>query len=386
MINVQDFKIDAGEVNPISISLLQGEAVEFHFTLFADGIKIPLVSSAEVYYRHDEMEEGLWYRDSAQVSNGVVIWQWDSSLDVGAKKYSWFVRARGSSTSDVSYRILGKFNMLKSPNFTPNQIPLPRQTLDFADIEVLNAPYYTKSEINSELNSIDARINGHDDEIDEAKETLRQHKSNHNNPHRVRVEQLTKKSASSGLCGVVWGASDYYKQGEIRFYFDPAMYRRGNGLVQITMPDYLPPVDGVDIGGVSVSYSGEFVLAEQGNHTGWIFRSTTTQNVNGLDLYIFASINVTDLLKRESSYAVWVGVGTNTNPTDYSHSAEVVTASFDSSTTYSPITNSNYTPSGIYKVLTEEVLRDEETGLPYTLKVSNGELHLVRYREESFEG
>lgn len=234
--------------------------------------------------------------------------------------------------------------------------------------------YYTKSEVDNNLSGY------------VKKEDLNNHANDTSNPHKVKVEQITKKSASAGSCGVEWGDSNYYKQGYIWFYFDPAMYRRGTMEGSITMPDYTT-IDGVNIGGETISFNGECVFAEQGNHSGWIFRSTTPKSVNGLELYVFASVSVPDLLKKDTSYAVWVGVGTTTNPTDYSHSAEVVTATFDSNSSgYSLITESSYTPSGIYKVLTEEMLRDEETGLPYTLKVSNGNLKLVRYREESFEG
>lgn len=232
--------------------------------------------------------------------------------------------------------------------------------------------YYTKSEVDNNLSDY------------VKKEDLNNHANDTSNPHKVKVEQITKKSASAGLCGAVWSATTYYKQGEIRYYFDPAMYRRGNVWANITMPDYLS-VDGVNLGGVTIDYYGEFVFVEQGNSSGWIFRSATTKSVNGLELYIFVSINVPELLKKESDLAVWAGVGTTQNPSDYSHSAEAVTAGFDSNSSYSAlITNSNYETSGVYRVLTEELLRDRKTGIPYTLAVEDGQLRLVRYTENEF--
>lgn len=209
------------------------------------------------------------------------------------------------------------------------------------------------------------------------------HINNTNNPHGVTAEHLTKKSESAGRCDVRWGASDYYKQGEVIFHFDPAMYRRGYGYAEIRMPDYMT-VDGVDIGGVTVDYYGDFVFAEQGNPSGWVFRSAETENVNGLELYIFISISIPDLLKKDTSYAVWVGVGTTQNCADYAHSAEIVTAGFDSGSSYSAITYNYYEQSGVYRVLTEEQLRDKKTGLPYTLAVEDGQLRLVRYTENEF--
>lgn len=391
MINKFKYQIDLAYPRSIDLTVMHGESIELDIDITINGEPWTSTSNAIELLWQDPSMGDSWYTTRASRTGSTVTVDWKGSMDTGAELYRWFIRLTGPG-EDQSYRVYGKFRMQKSPGFVPNQLPKPTNTLDFRAFTVINAPYYTKTYLDAELNSINTRLTGHDEEIDElrkvitggANESLKQHEENHNNPHKVKVEQLTKKSASAGACGVVWGASNYYKQGEARFYFDPAMYRKGYGFVQITMPEYMF-VDGVDISGVSVDYYGNFVFADEGNHSGWIFRSTETRNVNGLELYIFVSINVPDLLKRESSYAVWVGIGTTTNPTDYSHSAEIVTASFDGSTSYSPITNSTYEQSGIYKVLTEEILRDKKTGLPYTLAVENGQLRLVRYTENEFE-
>lgn len=392
MINKFSYAIDLAYPRSIDLTVMHGESIELDIDITINGEPWTSTSNTiEMLWQEPSMNDS-WYTTTASRTGSTVTVDWKGSMDTGAELYRWFIRLTGPG-DDQSYRVYGKFRMQKSPGFVPNQLPKPTNTLDFRAFTVVNAPYYTKDYLDAELKSINTRITGQDAEIDElrkvitggANESLKQHEENNNNPHKVTAEQLTKKSASAGRCDVRWGASNYYKQGEVSFYFDPAMYRKGYGLAKITMPDYMF-VDGVMIGGTSVDFYGEFVFAEQGNHSGWIFRSTETKNVNGLELYIFVSISVPDLLKKDTSYAVWVGVGTTTNPTDYSHSAEVVTASFDSGSSYSVITNSNYEQSGVYRVLTEAMLRDEKTGLPYTLKVSNGELHLVEYREESFEG
>ena len=394
MINKFKYQIDLAYPRSIDLTVMHGESIELDIDITINGEPWTSTSNTIEMLWQDPSMGDSWYTTTASRIGSTVTVDWKGSLDTGAELYRWFIRLKGPG-DDQSYRVYGKFRMQKSPGFVPNQLPKPTNTLDFSSFEVVNAPYYTKEYLDAELNSIKTKLTGHDKEIDElrnsitggANESLRQHEENYNNPHRVKVEQLTKKSASAGLCGAVWSANNAYKQGEIRFYFDPAMYRKGYVYANITMYDYIT-INGVDIGGETIDYYGEFVFAEQGNHTGWLFRSTTTTNVNGLELYIYVSISVPDLLKKNtSSYVVWAGVGTTTNATDYSNSAEVVSAGFDANSSYNAlITNSNYEPSGIYKVLTEEVLRDETTGLPYTLKVSNGELHLVQYREESFEG
>lgn len=389
--------IDTAGALPIDIHAMHGESILLNVELcnYGEPIKTAEQLTCKAYYQDiDTSSPNEWYESDEAVilhenDSTSVEFFWSDKLDGGADAYRYFIRLENGDS--ISYAIRGNIYLAASPGFVPNEIDFPIQTLDFNAIVVENPPYYKQAEVDKKINSIEKTLEEHAKDIEDirdaatggADESLKKHEQNYNNPHKVKVEQLTKKSESAGACGAVWGASSYYKQGEVRFYFDPAMYRKGYVHTTITMPDYMY-VDGVEIGGASVDFYGEFVFAEQGNYSGWIFRSTETKNVNGLELYLFVSISVPDLLKKDTSYAVWVGVGTTTNPTDYSHSAEVVTASFDNSTSYSPITNSNYTPSGIYKVLTEEMLRDEKTGLAYTLKVSNGELHLVQYREESF--
>lgn len=402
MINTINTRIDTARALPIALNFRHGETVLISIALYNQGqpLKLNEEVAATLFYRTNDLADNQWYKsdDSVEIDNdgnfSIVNLLWTGNLDNGADFYQYAIQL--TEGTNHSYAIHGSIALENSPGFVPNSISLPVKLLDFSSVQVANAPYYTKSEIDAAQDEINNTLNEHAKFLEDlrkdmtggANESLKTHEENFNNPHNVKVEQLTKKSASAGLCGAAWNATNYYKQGEIRFYFDPTMYRRGIILVSITMPNFLPPIDGVDISGASVYFNGEGVLAEQGNHTGWIFRSTTTTNVNGLDLYVFASINVPDLIKRNtSSYVVWVGVGTTTNVSDYSHSAEAVTAGFDSnSSSYAFITSSGFTPSGIYKVLTEEMLRDEETGLAYTLKVNNGELHLVQYREESFEG
>ena len=39
----------------------------------------------------------------------------------------------------------------KSPGFTPASLPIPVPPLDFAGLEVLNAPYYTQAETDARI-------------------------------------------------------------------------------------------------------------------------------------------------------------------------------------------------------------------------------------------
>lgn len=380
MLNVQEFKIDTNEVNPISISLLQGEAVEFRFLLYKDGTKITAISSAEVYYRHDDMEEGEWYKSTAQVSNGVVVWNWDNSLDVGARRYAWFVRAKGSGAMDVSYRALGKFNMLKSPNFTPNELELPAKVLDFATIEVLNAPYYTKSQMDSEIDAIDLRLQGHDEEIDalreeitgDAEETLKQHEENYNNPHRVKASQLTEKSPTAGSLNIVFNDENQGLSGSFNFGFDPSMYNEGALSFSLNVGEYAPP----PIASKTLSYNGNVHLAffDNGNP---VF--VTESTIEGIYFYV-STIYITTTPESTTTKALlFFMIG----GTQDAQSISDVTPFGDVLAQYATI--HTYISSGTYQVITEAMLRDKVTGKAFTICVENGELKLQEYRATKYE-
>ncbi len=70
--------------------------------------------------------------------------------DVGAAFYNVIVRAETPS-GEVNYTAFARLRMLDSPGFAPGVLPLPTQTLDFADITVFNAPYYTKAETDERI-------------------------------------------------------------------------------------------------------------------------------------------------------------------------------------------------------------------------------------------
>ena len=70
--------------------------------------------------------------------------------DVGAAFYNVIVRAETPS-GEVNYTAFARLRMLDSPGFAPGALPLPTQTLDFADITVFNAPYYTKAETDARI-------------------------------------------------------------------------------------------------------------------------------------------------------------------------------------------------------------------------------------------
>ena len=137
-----------------SFALYRGETATFEPRLKINGVVATNAEIAAVWYTTNTMSsvasgEGGWWRlDNATFA---------PSNDVGAVSYRFFVefRDQGSGSSQESvlttdhwplatetiYRANGTLRMLPSPGVTPNALPLPAKTIDFAEVEVENAPW-----------------------------------------------------------------------------------------------------------------------------------------------------------------------------------------------------------------------------------------------------
>ena len=89
----------------------------------------------------------IWYttnNSSSVVSGEGGWWKTDGLVfhptnDVGAAAYRFFLEGRDEIGRD--WHANGLLRLLPSPGFTPNTLPLPVATLDFATITVLNPPW-----------------------------------------------------------------------------------------------------------------------------------------------------------------------------------------------------------------------------------------------------
>lgn len=66
--------------------------------------------------------------------------------DVGAAFYNVMVRAETPGGA-VNYTAFARLRMLDSPGFAPGVLPLPAQSIDFADVTVFNAPWATPADV-----------------------------------------------------------------------------------------------------------------------------------------------------------------------------------------------------------------------------------------------
>ena len=117
------------EPSSATFAAYHGETVEFR----------PVASNvvfSSVYYQTNGMGQAWWQTD------GLVF---HPTNDIGAAAYRFFVAGHDATGRD--WRANGLLRMLDSPGFEPNVLAPPVVTLDFATMDVLNAPYYLKSEV-----------------------------------------------------------------------------------------------------------------------------------------------------------------------------------------------------------------------------------------------
>lgn len=128
------------EARAQAFSLYQGETATFEPTFRVNGAPATNVAVEAVYYQTNGMGRAWWRLDGNTFA---------PSNDCGAASYRFFVAA--SDQGGKVYRANGTLRMLPSPGFSPNEIELPVARLDFADVAVANAPYYTKTETDSRI-------------------------------------------------------------------------------------------------------------------------------------------------------------------------------------------------------------------------------------------
>lgn len=258
-------------------------------------------------------------------------------------------------------------------------LPLPRvleivgnvkkgQILVFADEtgqKVIAADISSDTELAELITAINKRI-------DELSEGNVAHVEDYNNPHKVKVGQLTDKSA--GTLVIVFDDVPQNLSGEFRFEFDPYMFNRGNLSFTLNVGEYAPP----PIANRTINYNGKVHIIEnwEGNNQWPVF---VTEGRVGDSVYFY--VQVIDLKEDATSSArlffLIGGDGDATSPSQITPFGDCVP---------STISEFVYRQGGIFQVLTEKILRDKETHKAYTICVENGELKLQEYRISEYEG
>ena len=124
------FDVDISTERPAASNeaYYHGETIEFRAVRGRS--VVTNVEYSCVYYQTNGMDSVWWHTD------GLVF---HPTNDVGAASYRFFLEGRDDLGRD--WHANGLLRLLPSPGFTPNTIELPVARLDFAAVEVANAPW-----------------------------------------------------------------------------------------------------------------------------------------------------------------------------------------------------------------------------------------------------
>lgn len=142
----QHWTVETSRVQPAQFEAFHGETIELAATMQSYGKPLAITNDLiGIYWQTNGMGSAYWTAP-AVLSNNVMIARWEPSMDVGANVYSCFIGAPGEI-----YRAAFQLRLRPSPGANPSELPLPVQAIDFAQIEVRNAPYYTRGETDARI-------------------------------------------------------------------------------------------------------------------------------------------------------------------------------------------------------------------------------------------
>lgn len=102
---------------------------------------LPAGATARLWYTALGVDTGGWWSAPAAVDpdSGLAIATWTPQMDCDAQLYTCYIQI--SAGGAANYRALCTMRMLQSPGSSPNRLPLPAPTIDFATVEALNPPW-----------------------------------------------------------------------------------------------------------------------------------------------------------------------------------------------------------------------------------------------------
>jgi len=112
-----------------------GDALALRATITYNGLPLPYQGEARLYAQTNGMGSVWWDLAAAEVSSNVLSAVWSPLFDTGADVVDIFLGAPSN------YQAHARIRFLPSPGPVPNELPLPVPVIDFAAIEVVNAPW-----------------------------------------------------------------------------------------------------------------------------------------------------------------------------------------------------------------------------------------------------
>ena len=141
--------VETSRVQPASFDAYQGETLTFEAALQSKGKPLEAPLNYSFFWQTNGMGSTYWEApcpvpssslDGA--STNVMFATFTPSMDVGARVYNCFI----GSPSNI-YHAAFQLRLRPSPGALPNALPLPTPVIDFAQVEVANAPWAAAADV-----------------------------------------------------------------------------------------------------------------------------------------------------------------------------------------------------------------------------------------------
>ncbi len=123
-----DWRLNAPVAKAETFTAYHGETIRFNL-VFSGAMSN--VTAEAIYYQTNGMAKTDWFHVPGTVFH--------PTNDCGAAAYRFFIKCSDPDGRD--YTANGTLRLLDSPGFEPSAIELPAKVLDFAEVEVENAPW-----------------------------------------------------------------------------------------------------------------------------------------------------------------------------------------------------------------------------------------------------
>ena len=131
-----DVDLNAQPPQVFTLQRPRGETYELTAVLKDQGKPFaPAITNVCIYWQTNGMEN-LYWSAPASVSSNVLRATWNPSMDPGATTVRGYIGDPGHI-----YAAAFQFRFIASPGPLPNALPLPTPRIDFAAVEVANAPW-----------------------------------------------------------------------------------------------------------------------------------------------------------------------------------------------------------------------------------------------------